>query len=132
MYFGKSRSSAIDVIVGRRQDFEMIVRRFRVSPRQVVIHALLDVCERDLPGVVHLARRKISEGEKLAAVDAVMQQDFLRPHALDVDGKSDVITGDDFRELGVIARLDVDELGVGGAGHVGQKRPARRVVNALG
>ncbi len=35
-------------------------------------------------------------------------------------------------ELGIVARLDVDELGIGGASHVGEERAAGRVVDTLG
>ncbi len=76
----------------------MVDRRFRVSPLQEVNHALLDVGQRHLPRVVHLlAGRKVSDGKKVAVVDAVMQQDLLRPGALDMDRKRDMVAGDDVR-----------------------------------
>src|ERR1700722_20655397 len=98
------------------------MQRFRVATRQIILHGLLHVCERDLPGIIHQASGgELADGEEFAVVDAVMQQNLLRSDTLDMNRENGVIAGDNFRQLGVIAWLDVDKLGVGGSNYVGEK-----------
>ena len=106
------------------------MQRLGVAAGHVVVHGLLDVVERDLPGVVVVgARLELLDRVELAAVHAVMELDLLRADALvDVHREDDLLAGHD---LG-IARLDVLQPGVGRPDDVGQEGPPGGVEDALG
>ena len=94
---------------------------------------LLDARQSDLPRIVQMAAcGKLTRREELAAVDAELQQNLPRPHALHVDREADMRAGHDLRQLGVGTRLDVHQPRVGRAHQIRQKRSPGGIENALG
>ena len=73
-----------------RQNLKVISVRFSVATGEEIVHALLHVRHRELPGVeLVLPWREFLDRVELAAIGTVMQQYFLRSGALYVDFKRD-------------------------------------------
>ncbi|WP_152050307.1 hypothetical protein [Tautonia marina] len=115
---------------GRGQHGQAVLFGLEVVGGEVVDQVLLDIAERDRPGVVALlALIQAGRGEVLAAVAAVMEPDLVgaNPPVIDLGLEGDIRAGDHPGERLIVAGLDIDETGVRRPGDIGQQRPPRRV-----
>ena len=130
---GVLREVVIDLDRGhhrRREHGQRVVQRLGVAPGHVVVHRLLDVVERELPGIVIVRTGlEILDCKKLAVIDAEMELDVPGANApVGVHREDDLLSGHDFG----VAWFDVLQASVGRPNHIGKEGALGGVEDALG